>query len=181
MEFQRILSLLIAAFEADEIRYALIGGFALVVHGVMRTTVDLDFLVHRDDLDRLDSIMSRIGYKLAFRTDDVSQFVAPTPDLGEVDFLHAFRDYSKEILASAQTMDLAGLKLQVARPEDLIGLKVQAMANDQMRRSRELADIESLLERYQGRVDWQRIKAYFELFDFRDDFKRVKEVYGPAH
>ena len=52
--------------------------------------------------------------------------------------------------------------------EDLMGLKVQAIANNPARRAIDLADIESLMELYGADLDWKRIEEYFELFDMSD-------------
>ncbi len=178
MEFKRILSLLIKNFEEKNVRYGLMGGFALVVYGIPRTTVDLDFLIDKDDLEKLDKIMEMLGYKLIFRTENVSQFVGLTPATGGIDFVHAFRKYSKKMLERVQTKNLEDLTIKVLRLEDIIGLKVQAIANDLTRKNRELADIESILDKFGNEIDWDLVKEYFELFDLLNDFDVLAKRYG---
>lgn len=51
MNFKLVLEKLLTAFTEQNVRYALLGGFALGLWGGSRSTVDLDFLVHRDDMD----------------------------------------------------------------------------------------------------------------------------------
>ncbi len=53
VDFERVLKALLAGFDYQQIRYAAIGGFALGVLGIPRATMDLDFLVQRDDLHKL--------------------------------------------------------------------------------------------------------------------------------
>ena len=65
-------------------------------------------------------------------------------------------------------------------PEDIIGLKVQAIANDPSRKNADLADIESLLKLHARRLDWQLIQSYFELFDFGPLFESLRGDYGEA-
>ena len=36
---------LVALFEKHEVKYALIGGYAVIYYGVIRTTQDIDFLI----------------------------------------------------------------------------------------------------------------------------------------
>lgn len=55
VNFERVLEALLAEFDRRRIRYAAIGGFALGVLGYPRTTIDLDFLVHKDDLAGLEA------------------------------------------------------------------------------------------------------------------------------
>ena len=59
MDFKAVLSLIIKRFSKEQVRYALMGGFALGALGVPRATIDLDFLVYRDDLPKIDSIMKK--------------------------------------------------------------------------------------------------------------------------
>lgn len=181
MEFRTILSLLIKSFDENNIRYGLIGGFALIMLGVPRTTVDLDFLVHRDDLEKLNRIMKKIGYKLVFQSENVSQYVSDLSSFGEVDFLHAFRDYSIKMLKQSQPMKFNDLSIMVLKPEDVIGLKVQAMVNDVTRKNKELADIESILEKHQEHVNWRNVKEYFMLFELDEEYKTLENRYGNAN
>lgn len=179
MNFTRISEKLVKAFEKEGVRYALIGGLALGLHGVHRATVDIDFLVHRDDMDKVGGIMSALGYERHFRSDNVSQYASPLSAFGEVDFLHAFREASVGMLERAEEKETFGgaLKVRTVGTEDLIGLKVQAMANDERRREGDLADIEALLDLHGKVADWERIRGYFDLFEMEDVFARLEGKY----
>ena len=74
MDFERILEALLRAFNEDKIRYGVIGGFALGLLGAPRATMDLDFLVHRDDLGILHQRLLRLGYRCEAALENVSQF-----------------------------------------------------------------------------------------------------------
>ena len=181
MDFRTVLSLLIKNFDENNIRYGLIGGFALILLGVPRTTVDLDFLVHKCDLEKLNRIMGKIGYKLVFQSENVSQYVSDRSSLGEVDFLHAFRNYEIKMLKHSQPMKFNDLSIMVLKPEDIIGLKVQAMVNDIARKNKELADIESILEKCKEQINWRNIKEYFVLFELDEEYKTLENRYGDAN
>lgn len=178
MEFKRVLVSLIENFEKNDIRYGLIGGFALIFMNIPRTTVDLDFLIHKDDLLILDKIMKNMGYKLVFRSENVSQYVGETKKLGEIDFIHAFREYSLKMLERARIQEKEGVRVKVLMPEDVIGLKVQAMANDPLRKTKELADIESIIDKFKNQIDWNIVEEYFKIFELYDEFKKLKEKYN---
>lgn len=68
--------------------------------------------------------------------------------------------------------------IKVLRPEDIIGLKLQAVANDEARTTREYADIEALMDYYRINLDWQLIEEYFSIFEEREKFTELKEKYG---
>jgi len=180
MDFKTVTENLLSAFEAEEIRYALIGGFAMGAWGVARSTVDMDFLIHKHDLQKVHSILTKMGYKCRHQTENVSQFVSSLKIFGEIDILHAFREISLGMLQRAEDRKIFNetMTIKVIKIEDLIGLKVQAIANDPSRKPIDLADIKSLMETYGGSIDWPIIKEYFALFEFNDLFGELKSKYG---
>jgi hypothetical protein len=61
VDFELVLKTLISEFSRLKIRSAAIGGFALGVLGAPKQTMDLDFLVHRDDLEKLDQALTALA------------------------------------------------------------------------------------------------------------------------
>lgn len=59
LEFDRI----VRAFARAKVRHAIAGGFAVGLHGYVRATRDMDFLVHGDDLTRAEAALARLGYR----------------------------------------------------------------------------------------------------------------------
>jgi len=179
MDFKVVTEKILSAFNNAQVRHALMGGFALGMWGIHRATVDIDFLVHRDDLDKVRSIMSEMGYECTYHTENVSQYISSQSVFGEVDFIHAFREASLGMLERAEEKEIFSgeLKIRVLIPEDLIGLKVQAIANDEARKASELADIEALSALYGARLDWVRIDEYFSIFGFEEMAKELRRKY----
>ena len=180
MDFEKVLPLIIKEFEKNNVRYALIGGFALGLLGVSRATVDIDFLVERDDIDKVENILQKFGYKCVYKTENVSQFVSGLKPFGEIDFLHAFREISKKMLKRAKTVKVfeGKIKLKVLLPEDIIGLKVQAIENDPSRYEKEMWDIKAIMERWKRKINWEIVKEYFLLFSREKEFLELKKRYG---
>lgn len=181
MDIKKVLGFLLGELEKEDVRYALIGGFALGLLGVPRATVDIDFLVLREDIAKIDKIMKAHNYKCVNKTENVSQYISPLKIFGEVDFLHAFRKISVGMLKRAfeERID-EKLKIKILRPEDIIGLKLQALANDESRAGREYADIESLLEHYNVKLEWDDIEEYFSIFGLNKKFKEYKKRFCRA-
>lgn len=152
------------------------GGFALGLWGVGRTTFDLDFLIDKEDLEKVDRIMSSLGYECKIKTENVSQYVSPLRILGEVDFLHAFRETARAMLARAVEKEIFGgsLRIKVLKPEDIIGLKLQAMKNNPARIPSDMEDIKSLLWLYKTSLDWKRIEEYCKILDMTDWYSKLK-------
>lgn len=183
VNFERVLEALLEEFDLRHIRYAAIGGFALGLLGYPRTTIDLDFLVHRDDMSTVHDLLTKLGYQRAVHTENVSQYRHNDAAWGSVDFIHAFRKTSLAVLARAKTYPLFGKKqtVKAADPEDVIGLKVQAMVNDPDRKPQELADIERLMSLYGSKLDWKRIQEYYDIFDLGEEAKGLRKRFGRAH
>jgi hypothetical protein len=177
MDFQTVISSLLKSFGEHRIRYSLIGGFALGLWGVARATVDLDFLVRREDREKVTQGMRELGYELKFQSENVSQYVSPLKLFGEVDFLHAFRRASIEMLDRAVEKEIfAGkARIKVLQPADLVGLKLQAIKNNPSRKEQDLADIESLVLAQKARLDWTLIETYAEALDAQDLLKEIRK------
>ncbi|MCX7667573.1 MAG: nucleotidyltransferase family protein [Atribacterota bacterium] len=73
-----------------------------------RATMDIDFLVFRDDMSMVDGIMTGLGYECRYHSENVSQYVSPRAVFGEVDFLHVFRESTFDMLRGAQEGEIFG-------------------------------------------------------------------------
>ncbi len=170
MDFKTVLSSLIKRFNEQDVRYGLMGGFALGLWGVARATVDIDFLIDRRDMGKADGIMKNLGYAVKFSSDNVTQYASPVAIFGEVDFLHAFREATMGMLAQAAEKQVFGgeFKIRVLLPEDIIGHKMPAIKNDPSRRAIDLADIKALVDIRGEELDWKAVEKYAVLLDARD-------------
>lgn len=166
MSIRTALALVVDALDPAERDWAVVGAVALGVHGVPRATLDLDLLVDKKALPRLDNALLGAGYELTHRWEESSHFAGGGPGRCPVDVLHAHRPHSRRMLAEAEPRDVGGLTAPVVRREDLIGLKLQGMVNDPERERTDAADIRRLLEVavVGPPLDGGRVRAYFELF-----------------
>ena len=167
--------MLALSFEKENLPYALIGGFALEAAGVVRATMDIDLLVLSRNKDSIKSIMLSNGYTILHESKEVLNFIGDDANPGRVDFLLAHRKYALSMLKRAQKKKVFGGRTQtyVVAPEDLIGLKVQAAANDPDRFEQEMVDIRMILNNCPDKLDHDRIKEYFNLFDMLGEHERL--------
>lgn len=179
MDFEKVLKLLIKDFDEENINYALIGGFAMGVLGIMRTTMDLDFIIGFNDLPKIEKILKKYDYNCVFKSQNVSQYVSDVKIFGEIDFLHAFRQISASMLKRSKQISIfeEKLKVRVLLPEDIIGLKLQALVNDPKRENQEYADMQRIADYYKGELNWDLIKEYFDLFDKEKEYTELRRRY----
>ena len=131
MNFVQVASTVFQAFEREGLRYAVIGGFALGFWGVERSTTDIDFLLFIEDDTKADQLLTSYGYHAIYRTDNVAQYESGDSDLGSLDIIFAFREVSTQMLSRSVVFKLTPtVKFRVLVPEDIIGLKLQALCNE---------------------------------------------------
>jgi hypothetical protein len=181
VSFEKTLGVIARAFESNDFKWALIGGLAVGIHGMPRTTIDVDVLVDKKALPVLDAALLGAGYALEYRWDESSHFTQP-PGLGlaPVDVLHAHRLHSLNMLARALPRAFGSTENEypVVQAEDLVGLKVQALSNDRLREVHEIADLRSIFEtaaETHSPLNLEQITEYFELFGRVDLLNRLLE------
>jgi len=171
MDLRAALIAIHRAFEERAVEHALIGGLALSAHGAGRATVDLDWIADGFKSRDVDDVLRLQGYEAVLRNDNVGNYVSRDPIKGRVDVLFVRREKGVAILRRASGQPVLGETVPVVDASDLIGLKVQAYANNPLRRHRELADIERLLQF--GAVDAERVRSYFRMFECESDLDQL--------
>jgi len=184
MDFAQVIATLSHRLDSSKVRYALIGGFAMALRGVQRATMDLDFILMLDDLGIADRILTELGYRREFHSENVSHYLNPDDAWGRIDILHAFRGPSLGMLERAERLPISSdITLPVVTIEDIIGLKVQALANDPTRAVGDWHDITLLLEsarEQQRALDWELLEDYLRLFHFEAKLPQLKSIHGQA-
>lgn len=112
-------------------RYGVIGGVGMAALGLMRTTLDLDFVVEREVQDRLVSWMESVGYDTLHRSRGFSNHLHEDPELGRVDFVYVTGDTAESLFAELRWLPgPADRRIPVPRPEHLAAMKAAAMRSD---------------------------------------------------
>ena len=168
MNLKEVLKTLIAKFHEQKIDFILSGGLALSTMNIFRFTNDIDFLVLEESKTLIHEIMTGLGYELQdFSSDEIISYLSPVKVFGQVDFLLAKRKYTKAMMKRALKKKVFDGEYEVKTllPEDLIGLKIQAIYNDPKNRYLiDAPDIQRLLALHKDKMDLQLVREYFKLF-----------------
>lgn len=136
-------------FRQEKVEYCVIGGLAMLLHHGRANTIDIDFYVLVEELDRIRDIFQKNHFKICPAGDfQLKGEVDGVP----VDFLLADHYIGRDVVIRAVEKKLGDDLVRVATPEDLIILKT--LAN----RSVDRRDVEELRELFQGRLDEKYIK-----------------------
>ena len=117
------------ALNAHQVRYVLIGGFAVIAHGGARTTKDIDLLIDPtpQNVARVRDALQILEDKAVndVRDDDVARYsVVRVADEVVVDLLAAACGVEyEEARRDAITLDFAGVPIPVASPHTLLRTK----------------------------------------------------------
>ncbi|MCV7122255.1 hypothetical protein [Mycobacterium lacus] len=151
----------LGALTAAKVRYVVVGGVAVALHGHLRATVDLDIVIDlvpenaRKAIDALTALGLRPRLPVAARNfaDDeirrswvmernlmVFSMCHPENPAMEVDLFAAPPIAPAELLAAAEPMPLGDIEVLVASRAHLIRMKELAG------RAQDIADIEALRE-----------------------------------
>lgn len=174
MDFEAVSKMILDRFSKQHVRCAIIGGFALHAAGFNRATMDIDFLLHGQDAPMAKNILGSLGYEIKHESQDAINFLGKLDSLGSIDFIIAHRKYSLAMLERAKPYEIVkGCTVNVVVPEDIIGLKVQALHNDPSRYSQDMADIEWLIKNHRQRLDLALLREYFALFNCEDKLEKI--------
>jgi len=181
MDFEAVFKLILERFEKHNVRFAVIGGFALHAAGFPRATQDIDFLLHHEDTAKVKSMLSSLGYECIHESPDAANFLNRLSELGQIDFIIARRKYALAMLDRAKPYEIVkGHVVNIVVPEDIIGLKVQALHNDPQRYAQDMADIQWLIKNHRAQLDLDLLREYFGLFNYTDQLEKILKEAGDA-
>jgi len=112
----------------------LIGGFAVILHGVRRTTTDLDVAIRGDAIAvpallrrlRREQIVPRIEDAETFAMQTLVVLATHVPTGVELDLSLAWSAFEHEALSSCPRARVGRISVPVASPEDLVIYKLIA-------------------------------------------------------
>lgn len=145
--------------DKSKVKYAVVGGYALALHGIVRATMDVDLVIQisKNQLNRLQSSLKLLNLtsRLPIEADQVFEFLD--------EYIHnrnliawSFVDYQDpskvvDILLTEDIKNLkvkkisvAGQKIAVASLEDLLRMK------EKSNRPKDALDIESIKLKLKG-------------------------------
>ena len=130
--FKKLLKSLAKALAAQQIPYMVMGGQAVLLYGEPRMTKDIDVTLGLgvDGQNLIRNLAAGLGLTpLADASFTSRTMVFPCVDEKSgirVDFIFSWSAYEREALGRTRTVDLEGVPIRFASPEDLILQKVIA-------------------------------------------------------
>lgn len=141
------------AFEKFAVEYVLVGGFAVALQGISRTTQDIDVFVRNDsqNIEKLQKALYAVfddDQVFQITMEELSQYPViryGTPDDYYIDIMSRIGDAFRYEDLEFEIVESQGIKMRVATKETLITLK------DDTLRPVDRADVLLLKEQLKGR------------------------------
>lgn len=158
-------------------QYVLVGGITVIAYGVPRTTMDADFIIQMEPED-LRSFAEFLGEHGFFSDpediDDAirtrSHFSAEDRDsLLRLDIRGVYSEMDQRTLKNRRQMDLDGINIYLARPEDVIFGKL-LYGSDQ-----DIKDAESIYVRQLPNLDIKYLADICETEGLNPKFDEMRE------
>ena len=86
-DYSSVFQIVSALMRQEKSSCVLIGGFAVNFHKVSRATVDVDFLITKQDFDKISGSLITAGYKKLSGHENFAHFESPKIGLVGVDFM----------------------------------------------------------------------------------------------
>lgn len=145
MVFTRDMKDIIDLFEKHNVQYVLVGGFAVIYYGYVRSTQDIDFLIFpsEENASKIMKALTEFGFGNAgipeeyFSKEGTAVHIGVEPN--RIDFLTTLKGVSNtEIFKHINRVDFEGTKLNIISKKDLL------LSKKASERLKDLADAEEL-------------------------------------
>jgi hypothetical protein len=160
----------------EKIDYAVIGAFALAVHGTIRGTTDVDAVVRTSSrqLANLQAAFDGAGFRTELHRGDTDDPVSAMLVLrdnheNQVDLLAGLRGLDPAVFARTMEIPLMGVPLRIVGREDFIAMKCFAGG------PQDLIDARSAYRSAQGPIDLDLLRIVTRRFG-REAADKLEEV-----
>jgi predicted nucleotidyltransferase len=156
------------------LKFLVIGGHAVMRHGFMRATEDVDILVSREERPRWEALARGLGYEIFH---DGETFLQLTPAGGkgwELDLMLAPAPTVERMLADARPAQIEGATVLVPSLEHLFALKFHALQHASgLRMVKDLEDVIQLVRVNRVDVGAASFRQLVEKYGTADLYERV--------
>ncbi|MEK6567656.1 MAG: nucleotidyl transferase AbiEii/AbiGii toxin family protein [Candidatus Omnitrophota bacterium] len=146
MKDETIFHLISDIADKNGVSCVLIGGFAVNHYKVTRQTLDVDFLITKEDFERILPLLQNAGYKTDYSQEVFTRLKSNQLMLMDIDFMFVDEDTLSKIIKDGEKINIANKRFIVPSLSNLIALKLHSIKyNPKMREMKDLPDIINLI------------------------------------
>ena len=178
MNKQSVFHLISDLTEKEGVACILIGGFAVNYYKVTRQTADVDFLITKEDFDKIFGYLQKVGYKTDLIQDNFAQLKSTKTSLMDVDFMFVDSETLDKILKESKKIKIAMQEFFVPSLYHLIALKLHSIKyNQKIRLTRDLPDIINLLRINDVNIKNNKFKVLCLKYGTEEIYRKILETF----
>jgi predicted nucleotidyltransferase len=127
----------------NNLSFLLIGGYAVLAHGFVRTTGDIDFLVRKSQIADWQKLLEGLKFTVKFSGPTFLQFDPPPEEKLPLELMFVTDENFDPMFSAAKQIEADGVAAKVVSLPHLFALKCHAFKN---RPHRAMKDIEDLVQ-----------------------------------
>ncbi|MBV8484401.1 MAG: hypothetical protein JO077_16245 [Verrucomicrobia bacterium] len=160
------------------IRFIVIGGHAVVLHGYQRNTFDLDLLVPDRLLTLAKTALQRLGYSPYFESEAFLQLTAPR-SLPPLDIMVVDGGTFEQVVRSGESRVLDDEQILIPDAKRLIAMKLHALkAVTRARREQDWADIVGVIRATNQAIEDTELREIIERYGPSGAFAELRHRLG---
>ena len=160
-----------------ELRYLVIGGLAVNVHGYSRDTGDLDLLIEHESRSRWLDLFRQLGYQVFQDKDVFVQLSPPTDGAWPVDLMLVRDQTFQMILAAGIKTELFGADVIIPILEHLLALKLHALKHGNIQRYlKDYLDVENLIRINRVDMRAENIRQLFQKHGTMELYEKISRT-----
>lgn len=177
MAYQSIFHLVSDITKKTGIPVVLIGGFAASHYKYARQTMDVDFLIKKEDFEKILALLEKAGYKINYSQETFSRLISADGLLMmDIDFMFVDEETFAKIIKDSQKIDIAGCEFRVPSLEHLIALKLHAVKyNPKPRINKDIPDIINLIKINKVDAKSEKFKALCLKYATQEIYQKILE------
>ena len=183
MKLEDFLRRVCASLDANNIPYMVTGSVASSVHGIPRSTHDLDVVIAptRGQLRALVQMFVRLGYYA--RWEDAENALERRDQFNVIDLPNAWkadlivkkdREFSELEFERRESIEVADLRFVIAKPEDVVIAKLEWMKISPS--EHQMQDVAGILTVQGEKLDRSYIEKWVNTLGLGEQWRAVREA-----
>jgi len=170
-----LLDDLAKAIVVRNLHVLLIGGHALQAYGIVRQTLDIDWITPDEDRDALKEMMIEKDFTLLAQTENFLRFHHQKTGVMDIDVLLVDRKTFQVMYDAGTDYKHGTLQWRIPSPGHLIALKLHAIKNNPRREARDVADILDLIRSSENKVSLEDLCQLCRKYGPEGIYQRIEK------
>jgi hypothetical protein len=185
VKIEDFLRRICAALELNKVPYMVTGSVASSIHGIPRSTNDLDVVIAptRDQLFALIQMFKRLGYYA--RWEDAENALRKQGQFNVIDFPNAWkvdlivrkaREFSETEFQRREAVEVGGLSFVIAKPEDVLIAKLEWMKISPS--EHQMQDAAGIVTVQADQLDRAYVERWVAALELEEQWQAVRRLAG---